>query len=61
MGVYYESKTLESFYESFEYFLEILTLLKNENFRLQEIEQEKLREFLENCCEVNVNVLMSLK
>ena len=50
IGVDKESETLESFYESFEYFLEILTLLKNENFKLQEMEQEKLREFLENCC-----------
>ena len=50
IGVYNESETLESFYESFEYFLEMLALLKNENFKLQEMEQEKLREFLENCC-----------
>ena len=49
IGVYNESETLESFYDSFEYFLEILTLLKNENFKRQEMEQEKLREFLKNC------------
>ena len=48
--MYNESETLESFYESFEYFLEILILLKNENFKLQEMEREKLREFLGNCC-----------
>ena len=47
---YNDFETLESFYESFKCFFEILTFFKNENFKLQEIEQGKLREFLENFC-----------
>ena len=43
-------ETLECFYESFKCAFEIVTLFKNENFKLQEIEQEKFREFLENFC-----------
>ena len=43
-------KTLEDF--SFEYFLGVVTLLKNENFRSLDTEKmERLKDFFEMCCE----------
>ena len=45
-------KTLEDFYGSFEYCLEVVTLLKNENFRSPDINKTgKLKDFFEMYCE----------
>ena len=44
-------KTLEDFYGSFEHFLEIVTLLKNENVRsLDKGKTERLKYFFEMYC-----------
>ena len=37
-------KTLEDFYGSFEYFLEVVTLLKNENFRSLDMNKKRKAE-----------------
>ena len=45
-------KTLKYFYGSFEYYLEFVTLLKNENFRSLDINKTgKLKDFFEMYCE----------
>ena len=45
-------KTLENFYDAFEYFIEIVVLLKDENYLRSNNsqQQEKMKEFFEIYC-----------
>ena len=45
-------KTMEAFYDAFEYFLEVVVVLKKEgNLRSGSLEQQKIKEFFETYCD----------
>ena len=45
-------KTMEVFYDAFEYFLEVVVVLKKEgNLRSGSLEQQKIKEFFETYCD----------
>lgn len=47
-----QQEYLGDFYRSFEYFLEVLTLLKNENFYSYDMEKKDLRNFLKHIVKI---------
>ena len=47
-----QQEYLGDFYHSFEYFLEVLTLLKNENFYFYDMEKKDLRNFLKHIVKI---------
>ena len=47
-----QQEYLGDFYRSFEYFLEVLTLLKNENFHSYDMEKKDLRNFLKHIVKI---------
>ena len=47
-----QQEYLGDFYRSFEYFLEVLTLLKNENFYSYDMEKKDLTNFLKHIVKI---------
>ena len=47
-----QQEYLGDFYRSFEYFLEVLTLLKNGNFYSYDMEKKDLRNFLKHIVKI---------
>ena len=47
-----QQEYLGDFYRSFECFLEVLTLLKNENFYSYDMEKKDLRNFLKHIVKI---------